>query len=198
MLLLWQLLIEMPCKLSPVRSKGDSDFLRIISSAFWSYHPLLVLLVLLKDLNRGRRTARNLPCSLDIRRSICWLSTLIFANLPLLFFLGWYQFVCFFFSEPFAQFMFFCTIFRGFSVYCNFVWSVQICIPPILVEVLAPHFAVRIYVIVVVQFWYFWVCLCYFNSPFWLRYWLRILRSFSVCIISWLGWPISNFWVIEC
>ena len=128
MLLLWQLLIEMLCKLSPVRSKGDSDFLHVISWALWSYHPLLVLLVLLKDLDRGRRTARNLPCSLDIRRSICWLSTLIFANSSchvsvelFYFFLGWHQFICFFSSEQFAQFMFFCTIFRCFNVYCNFV-----------------------------------------------------------------------------
>ena len=31
------------CKLSPVRSIGDNDFLRVISWACWYYHPLLVL-----------------------------------------------------------------------------------------------------------------------------------------------------------
>ena len=31
------------CKLSPVHSIGDSDFLRVISWACWYYHPLLVL-----------------------------------------------------------------------------------------------------------------------------------------------------------
>ena len=146
MFLLWQLLIEMLCKLSPVRSKGDSDFLRIISSAFWSYHPFIVLLVLLKDLNRGRRTARNLPCSLDIRRSICWLSTLIFANLPrwcwtLLFFLGWYQFVCFFFLS------------RSLSL-CFFV----------------PYFVVLVFIVILSE-----ACR-FVYLPFWLKCWLRILQ----------------------
>ena len=31
------------CKLSPVRSIGDNDFLCVISWACWYYHPLLVL-----------------------------------------------------------------------------------------------------------------------------------------------------------
>ena len=31
------------CKLSPVRSIGDNDLLRVISWACWYYHPLLVL-----------------------------------------------------------------------------------------------------------------------------------------------------------
>ena len=34
---------SLECKLSPVRSIGDNDFLRVISWACWYYHPLLVL-----------------------------------------------------------------------------------------------------------------------------------------------------------
>ena len=79
----------------------------------------------------------------------------------------------------------FCTMFRGFSVYNNFVWNVQICIPPILVEVLSPHFAVRYSCRSVWYLWFYakwyingYSCrsVWYLYLPFWLRCWLRILR----------------------
>ena len=37
------IILAVKCKLSPVRSIGDNDFLRVISWACWYYHPLLVL-----------------------------------------------------------------------------------------------------------------------------------------------------------
>ena len=40
---LLDLCVSAKCKLSPVRSIGDNDFLRVISWACWYYHPLLVL-----------------------------------------------------------------------------------------------------------------------------------------------------------
>ena len=38
-------LFSVECKLSPVRSIGDNDFLRVISWACWYYHPYLLCYV---------------------------------------------------------------------------------------------------------------------------------------------------------
>ena len=59
------------------------------------------------------------------------------------------------------------------SVYYNSVCSMQYCIPPILVEVLAPHFAVRYSCRSVLVFLGSFVLFC---LPFWLRCGLRVLR----------------------